>query len=35
MTGDMKWFWIGAAMVVIGVALGAGGLLRRKSPTRA
>ncbi|HUE67025.1 MAG TPA: hypothetical protein VMP38_02505 [Candidatus Acidoferrum sp.] len=27
MTGDMKWFWIGSAMVVIGVALGAGGVL--------
>jgi hypothetical protein len=27
MTGDMKWFWIGSAMVIIGLALGAGGLL--------
>jgi LPXTG-motif cell wall-anchored protein len=34
MTGDMKWFWIGAVMVVIGLAIGAGGLLsgrRRQS----
>ena len=28
MTGDMKWFWIGVAMIVIGLALGAGGILR-------
>jgi hypothetical protein len=27
MTGDMKWFWIGSAMVVVGLALGAGGVL--------
>jgi len=27
MTGDMKWFWIGAAMVIAGLALGAGGVL--------
>ena len=27
MTGDMKWFWIGSAMVVIGLALGVGGVL--------
>jgi hypothetical protein len=27
MTGDIKWFWIGGAMVVVGLALGAGGLL--------
>lgn len=24
MTGDMKWFWIGCAMVVAGAALGVG-----------
>ena len=29
MTGDMKWFWIGATMVVVGAVLGAVGLLRR------
>jgi hypothetical protein len=27
MTGDIKWFWIGGAMVVVGLVLGAGGLL--------
>ena len=35
MTGDMKWFWIGSAMVVIGLALGAGGILSgRRSQSR-
>jgi len=36
MTGDMKWFWIGSAMVIVGLALGAGGLLtgRRQSQSR-
>jgi uncharacterized membrane protein len=29
MTGDVKWFWIGSAMVVIGLALGAAGFLGR------
>ena len=29
MTGDMKWFWIGLGMVVVGLVLGAGGLFRR------
>ena len=28
MTGDMKWFWIGSVMVVIGIALGVAGLRR-------
>jgi hypothetical protein len=28
MTGDVHWFWIGSVMVVIGLALGAVGLLR-------
>ena len=29
MTGDMKWFWIGGAMVIVGLVLG-GGALRLK-----
>jgi hypothetical protein len=29
MTGDMKWFWIGSVMVVVGLGLGFFGLLRR------
>ena len=29
MTGDIKWFWIGSAMVVIGLALGAAGFIGR------
>ena len=29
MTGDVKWFWIGSAMVVIGLALGGAGFLGR------
>ena len=33
MTGDMKWFWIGLAMIVVGLALGVGGL-RSGSPKR-
>ena len=28
MTGDIKWFWIGSAMVVAGLVLGAFGLRR-------
>ena len=28
MTGDMKWFWIGSAMVVLGAAIAIAGLLR-------
>ena len=27
MTGDMKWFWIGSAMVVVGLAIAAGSAL--------
>jgi LPXTG-motif cell wall-anchored protein len=30
MTGDIHWFWIGSAMVVVGLALGAGAVLRRR-----
>ena len=29
MTGDIKWFWIGSGMVVVGLTLGAVGLLFR------
>jgi hypothetical protein len=29
MTGDIHWFWIGGAMVVLGLALGAAGFLGR------
>ena len=28
MSGDIKWFWIGSAMVVVGLALGVVALLR-------
>jgi hypothetical protein len=28
MTGDIKWFWIGSAMVVVGLALGIAVMLR-------
>ena len=28
MTGDMKWFWIGSGMIVVGLALAALALLR-------
>jgi hypothetical protein len=28
MTGDIKWFWIGSAMVVVGLAISIAGLLR-------
>ena len=33
MTGDMHWFWIGGAMVMVGLAILAGTFLRR--PNRA
>ena len=29
MTGDIKWFWIGGAMVVVGLAVLAATFLRR------
>ena len=29
MTNDPKWFWIGSALVVVGLALGAAGFLGR------
>ena len=31
MTGDIKWFWIGGAMVVLGLALGGGALFYKKA----
>lgn len=34
MTGDMKWFWIGSAMVIAGLGLGVAGL-RFVQPKRA
>jgi hypothetical protein len=33
MTGDVKWFWIGSGMVIVGLALGGAVLVRR--PKRA
>jgi hypothetical protein len=33
MTGDMKWFWIGSVMVVVGLALGFYGLVWRPAKT--
>ncbi|HEY8840817.1 MAG TPA: hypothetical protein VIO80_09270 [Candidatus Dormibacteraeota bacterium] len=29
MTGDIKWFWIGSVMVVVGLAFGFFGFMRR------
>ena len=34
MTGDMKWFWIGSVMVVVGLALGFFGFMRRSQAKR-
>jgi hypothetical protein len=31
MTGDMKWFWIGLVMIVIGLVVGGVGVVRRQS----
>jgi hypothetical protein len=33
MTGDMKWFWIGSVMVVVGLALGFYGFVWRPATT--
>ncbi len=33
MTGDMRWFWIGGAMVIIGLGLLAATFLRRSRGT--
>jgi hypothetical protein len=32
MTGDIKWFWIGSVMVVVGLVLAWFGFLRRGKP---
>ena len=32
MTGDMKWFWIGGAMVIVGLILGGAAAFYRRSP---
>ena len=34
MTGDMKWFWIGSGMVVVGLALGVGGMVSGRRQSR-
>ena len=33
MTGDMKWFWVGSVMVVVGLVLGFVGFARRPKRT--
>ena len=30
MTGDIKWFWIGSGMVVVGIVLGVAGLRSKR-----
>jgi hypothetical protein len=30
MTGDVRWFWIGSAMVVAGLIVGGGAILYRR-----
>ena len=32
MTNDIKWFWIGLVMVIVGVAVAAWSFLRRPRP---
>ena len=31
MSGDIKWFWIGSVMVVVGLVLGVVGFMRRRT----
>jgi len=31
MTGDIKWFWIGGVMVVVGLVVGGGALFYKKA----
>lgn len=33
MTGDIKWFWIGLVMVLVGLVLGYFGFIRRPAKT--
>ncbi len=35
MTGDMKWFWIGCGMVVVGLVVGAGSWRAGRGHSRA
>ena len=32
MTGDMKWFWIGLALVVVALVLGGAAVFYRRGP---
>ena len=34
MTGDMKWFWIGGALIVMALVLGGSAVFYRRGPTR-
>jgi hypothetical protein len=34
MTGDVKWFWIGLAMVVVGFVVGVGAWVRGRRQSR-
>ena len=34
MSGDIKWFWIGAGMVIAGLALGGAGLVAGRRQSR-
>ena len=34
MSGDIKWFWIGLGMVVVGALVGGGALLTRRGQSR-
>lgn len=34
MTGDIHWFWIGGALVILGLVFGGGALFYRPSPQK-
>ena len=34
MSGDMKWFWIGSGMVILGLVLGGSGLFAGRRQSR-